>query len=277
VATVARRPAVWTVISCFAPRSGESPFAKFARQPDGADGAGVGDETASATNAIAAQPAIGRITLDDMRALSIGAALFLVACSGAASAPPPPFSSSVSTVTRGALGGSYRDGCPVGSAQLRVIRLRYWGFDGQAHTGAIVVSRAVVRAVVTVFAQLYRARFPIHRLQPIAAFGGSDDRSMAADNTSGFNCRYAVASGPKRWSSHAYGEAIDVNPVENPYIEGGVVRPRAGAVYVNRKRVRPGMAVAGGTLVDAFASVGWKWGGRWSATPDYQHFAATGG
>jgi hypothetical protein len=76
---------------------------------------------------------------------------------------------------------------------------------------------------------------------------------------------------------HAYGEAIDVNPVENPYLEGGVVRPAAGAAYVNRTRVRPGMALAGGQLVNAFAAVGWKWGGRWSASPDYQHFSATGG
>jgi len=98
-------------------------------------------------------------------------------------------------------------------------------------------------------------------------YGGSDDRSMAADNTSAFNCRYAVAAGPKRWSVHAYGEAVDVNPVENPYLEGGP----------DRSAVRPGMAVAGGTLVDAFAAVGWSWGGRWSASPDSQHFSATGG
>jgi D-alanyl-D-alanine carboxypeptidase-like protein len=100
---------------------------------------------------------------------------------------------------------------------------------------------------------------------------------MAADNTSAFNCRYAVAPGPKHWSVHAYGEAIDVNTVENPYVEGGVVRPPAGRRFLDRTNVRPGMAVPSGILVRAFLSVGWRWGGRWQASPDYQHFSATGG
>jgi hypothetical protein len=100
---------------------------------------------------------------------------------------------------------------------------------------------------------------------------------MAADNTSGFNCRFAVSPGPPQWSVHAFGEAIDVNPVENPYLEGGAVQPPAGAAYLTRSLVRPGMAMPGGQLVEAFAAVGWAWGGRWSAAPDYQHFSLTGG
>ena len=99
---------------------------------------------------------------------------------------------------------------------------------------------------------------------------------MDADNTSGFNCRYAVAPGAPQWSAHAYGQAIDVNTVENPYLEGGLVQPAAGAAYLDRSDSRPGMAVDGGPLVAAFASVGWQWGGRWAGTPDYQHFSKTG-
>ena len=127
------------------------------------------------------------------------------------------------------------------------------------------------------FRRLYGARFPIRRMQPVDAYHGSDPRSMAADNTSGFNCRFAVAPGPKQWSVHAYGEAIDVNPVENPYFEGGIVQPAAGRRYLDRANVRPGMAEPKGLLVAAFRSVGWQWGGRWQAYPDYQHFSATGG
>ncbi|TML52642.1 MAG: M15 family metallopeptidase [Actinobacteria bacterium] len=104
-----------------------------------------------------------------------------------------------------------------------------------------------------------------------------DERSLEHDNTTGFNCRYAVAPGPKRWSVHAYGLAIDVDPVENPYVEGGRVHPRAGRAFLDRSHVRPGMAVWGGTLVRAFAAVGWRWGGRWTSAPDYQHFSRTGG
>jgi hypothetical protein len=100
---------------------------------------------------------------------------------------------------------------------------------------------------------------------------------MNANNTSGFNCRYAVAPGTPQWSVHAFGEAIDVNPVQNPYLVNGVAQPRSGAAYRSRAVIRPGMAVSGGVLVNAFASVGWYWGGRWTASPDYQHFSATGG
>ena len=182
----------------------------------------------------------------------------------------------VEHVTRAELGASWHPGCPVAPAQLRRIRLAYWGFDGVPHTGEIVVNAAVTGAVAGVFRQLYAERFPLRRVQPIAAFGGSDDRSMAADNTSGFNCRYAVAPGPKSWSVHAYGEAIDVNPVENPYLEGGKVQPPAGEAFVDRAKVRSGMAVLGGALMRAFARIGWQWGGRWTASPDYQHFSANG-
>ena len=141
----------------------------------------------------------------------------------------------------------------------------------------MVVNASVVAAVIRVFANLYARHFPLHSMVPESAFGGRDPASMAADNTSGFNCRYAVATGPKQWSVHAYGEAIDVNPVQNPYVFNGVAQPVNAKSYVSRGDVRPGMAEPGGVLNSAFASVGWLWGGRWSASPDYQHFSSTGG
>jgi hypothetical protein len=189
----------------------------------------------------------------------------------------PPFHASVAPVTTAQLGASWRPGCPVGPEQLRLVRVSFVGFDGRAHTGVLVVNRSVTHDVQVVFRRLYATRFPIRRMQPVARFGGSDDRSMAADNTSAFNCRDAVAPGAKRWSVHAYGEAIDINTVENPYLEGGRVLPPAGRAFTDRGRHRRGMAVAGGVLVRAFASVGWLWGGRWTASPDWQHFSKTGG
>jgi D-alanyl-D-alanine carboxypeptidase len=188
----------------------------------------------------------------------------------------PPFTHSVSRVSAAQLPLSWRPGCPVSPARLRRVRLTYWGFDRRAHNGALVANANAVSDLVHVFSRLYAARFPIRRLRPIDAYGGDDERSLAADNTAAFNCRYAVGAGPRRWSVHAYGEAIDVNPVENPYLEGGRIHPRAGRRYLDRSNVRPGMAVRGGFLVRAFAAVGWRWGGRWSGSPDYQHFSATG-
>ena len=192
-------------------------------------------------------------------------------------AQAPPFAHTVSPVTRAQLPHSWHPGCPVPPSALRRVRLSYWGFDGRPHMGGLVVNRSGVRDVVIVFRRLYRARFPIRRMRLIDAYGGNDERSLAADNTSAFNCRYVVGPGPRRWSQHAYGLAIDVNPVENPYLEGGRVHPRAGRAYLDRRNVRPGMAVSGGVLVRAFSTVGWEWGGRWRGTPDYQHFSSTGG
>ena len=188
----------------------------------------------------------------------------------------PVFHATVAPVTAAQLGRSWHQGCPVGPSRLRTLTVSYVGFDGRPQRGQLVVARGVTDEVTTVFRALYRARFPIHRMIPVAHYGGSDDRSAAADNTSGFNCRRAVAAGTPRWSAHAYGTAIDVNDVENPYLEGGRVIPPAGAAYRDRARVRPGMAVPGGAIVQAFAAVGWLWGGRWAGTPDYQHFSRTG-
>ena len=189
----------------------------------------------------------------------------------------PPFTHAVSGVTPAQLPYSWRPGCPVAPAQLRRLRVAYWGFDGRAHAGALVVNADAVSDLVHVFARLYAARFPIRRMRPIDAYHGRDEPSLEADNTVAFNCRYAVAPGPKRWSVHAFGCAIDVNPVENPYLEGGRVHPRAGRAYLDRSRYRPGMAVAGRLLVRVFATAGWQWGGRWTGSPDYQHFSASGG
>jgi D-alanyl-D-alanine carboxypeptidase len=188
-------------------------------------------------------------------------------------ATAPPFVARVERVTASDLRYSWHRGCPVPPAQLRRVRLAFLDFDGRRRLGAVVVNARVVPQVTRVFRALYRARFPIRRMRPIDAYLGDDDRSAAADNTSGFNCRRAVAAGAPSWSMHAYGEAIDVNDVENPYLLGGRVIPPAGRVYLDRTRVRPGMATAGGVLVRAFAAVGWGWGARFG---DYQHFSVNG-
>jgi hypothetical protein len=189
----------------------------------------------------------------------------------------PPFTHSAERVTAAQLPWSWHRGCPVAPAQLRRLRLSYWGFDGRVHRGALVVNAQAVKPLVRVFGRLYAARFPIRRMRPIDAYRAVDERSLAADNTAAFNCRYAIAPGPKRWSAHAYGVAIDLNPVENPYLESGRVHPAAGRAYLDRSRHRRGMAIRGGLLVRAFADAGWAWGGRWTGTPAYQHFSSTGG
>jgi hypothetical protein len=211
-----------------------------------------------------------------MRLLAPLIAAGLTLGAAAAAAPAPRFSADVSPVRWADVRFSYRAGCPVAPAQLRTVRLSYWGFDGRVHIGRLVVNRRVTHAVVAVFRRLYGVRFPMRRMFPVSKYRGSDDASMAADNTSAFNCRPAVGSSTGSWSLHAYGLAVDVNPVENPYVLGGRVLPAAGRRYLDRTRSRRGMAVEGGVLVEAFAAVGWEWGGRWAGSPDYQHFSTSG-
>jgi hypothetical protein len=112
-------------------------------------------------------------------------------------------------------------------------------------------------------------------MEPVDRYGGDDYRSIEADNTSSFNCRNATGS--TRWSNHAYGRAIDVNPIENPYVSGGTTSHPASRPYLDRARHLRGTAYEGGTLVEAFRSVGWGWGGTWSGSVrDYQHFSVNG-
>jgi hypothetical protein len=190
----------------------------------------------------------------------------------------PAFHGTVSAIDPGTsarMTSSWHPGCPVPIADLRYLRLSHWGFDGVAHSGEMVVHKHVAGAVVKVFGKLFAARFPIRRMRLVDAYGGDDDRSMAANNTSAFNCR--MVTGGSGWSQHAYGWAIDINPIQNPYVtRSGTVLPPEGAKYANRSLSAKGMIHAGDVVVRAFASVGWGWGGTWSGTRDYQHFSATG-
>ena len=206
-----------------------------------------------------------------MRIALLAVVVFVTVGASPAAGAAPAFTGIVEPVRWADLRFSYRAGCPVGPSELRTVAVSHWGFDGKPRVGRIVVAKRVAPGVLTVFRTLWRAKFPIRQLRPVSAYRGSDDASMAADNTSGFNCRFV--GGTSRWSMHAYGEAIDVNPVENPYVRGSTVSPPAGRAYLDRSRSRPGMAVRGGVLVRAFAAAGWRWGASFG---DYQHFSTTG-
>ena len=197
----------------------------------------------------------------------------------AAPARIPPFRASIHALSASERSDMtpdvWRRGCPVALEDLRHVSLPFIGFGGHARRGALVVNASVAREVVAIFRDLYRDRVAIRRMRPIQAYGGDDFASIEADNTSAFNCR--AATGSSRWSQHAYGLAIDINPIENPYVSGGRTSHPASVPYLDRSRVRPGMAVDGGALVRAFESRGWGWGGRWSGTVDLQHFSESGG
>ena len=172
-------------------------------------------------------------------------------------------------------GSSWREGCPVARRDLRLIRATHWDFRRDVEWGALIVHKREKREMVRALRKLFKRHFPIRRMNLIDKYGADDHRSMNADNTSAFNCRFVA--GTTRWSEHAYGRAIDINPIENPYVTpSGHVSPPAGQPYADRSRDAKGMIHHGDRAWDAFRDVGWRWGGDWSGTKDYQHFSSTG-
>jgi len=208
----------------------------------------------------------------------LACAMSLALCAGAPAQPPEyTFSSRrLSPALRHRLyGSSWHPGCPVPMSGLRYLRVGYWGFDRRRHKGEMVVAASAVPAVREAFARLFAARFPIRRMRLVDDYGASDSRSIDHDNTSAFNCRNVT--GGSGWSEHAYGRAIDIDPIENPYVyPGGRVTHAASRPYVDRSRHRRGMAYPGDVLVRAFTAVRWGWGGDWPPPTDYQHFSSTG-
>ncbi len=171
-------------------------------------------------------------------------------------------------------GVTWKDGCPVPLDDLVLMQIDHWDLEGQETVGLLVVAKAHAADLDTVFEAMWQARFPIRSMRPALEFGGSDDASMAADNTSAFNCR--AVTGGSSYSEHSYGHAIDINPRENPYVKGGTVLPPEGVDYLIRDGSVPGLIVEGDVVTTSFASIGWGWGGDWGSLKDYQHFSATG-
>lgn len=182
-------------------------------------------------------------------------------------APEPvakTLSAHVTAVPPEKLGTTHRPGCPVPPERLRLVRMNHWGFDGKVHSGELVVHEDAVAPVLRAFGKAFAARFPIRRMRVMAEYGGRDGAAMADDNTSAFNCRQ-VTGDPGRLSRHSWGDAIDINPVENPYVDvRGTSHPPNGRTHLDRDRPRPGMITPDGAVTRAFREIGWYWGGRWS-------------
>jgi poly-gamma-glutamate synthesis protein (capsule biosynthesis protein) len=136
-----------------------------------------------------------------------------------------------------------------------------------------MVNADVAQPVVEAFRRLFSAGFPVRRMELVEHFNADDEQSMLADNTSAFNCR--GIPGSTAWSEHAYGRAVDLNPFENPEVRNGVVDPPVAAPYTDRSPNVTGMIHPDDAAVQAFAAIGWSWGGNWTGLSDYQHFSLT--
>lgn len=192
--------------------------------------------------------------------------------SSAAGPPPAPAGATVEPVTTAELGSSWRPGCPVEPARLRRVNVSYIGFDGQTRRGELIVHEDLVRQVIAIFEQLFQLRYPVEKMRTVDHYSDADDElSMEDNNTSAFNCRRIPGS--NNWSPHAYGRAIDLNPLLNPCLyASGYFEPRNAAPYLDRGRTDPGLLHSGDPAVRVFTDDGWRWGGDWTAPLDYQHF-----
>jgi D-alanyl-D-alanine carboxypeptidase len=175
------------------------------------------------------------------------------------------------------VGRNWHSGCPVPIKDLRVLTVTYWGFDGSSHQGPLIVNERVADDVLWVFRRLYRHRFPIKRIaiphrwrEPTRA-----DYFSTSDVTGAFNCR-PVTEGTTL-SQHSWGWAIDINPLQNPYVRSdGTVLSKPAKAYLDRSQHMQGMIHPADIVVRSFARIGWGWGGDWTTLKDYMHFSLTG-
>jgi hypothetical protein len=169
---------------------------------------------------------------------------------------------------------TWHQGCPVSPDDLRQLTLSYWNFDQKPLTGVLIVHKDVAQEAAQIFSDLFRHGFLIEKMEPVEDYKGDDDASMAANNTSAFNCR-DVTGQPGKFSNHSWGRAIDINPLTNPYVKGDKVLPPEGRRYLDRTRALPGSILDGSFIVKRFLQEGWQWGGDWTSPKDYQHFEKT--
>lgn len=168
------------------------------------------------------------------------------------------------------MGSSFHPHTPFGMEELAYLTLTHVNFEGERTEGHMIVAAAIAEEVLDIFRDIYAAQFPIARIRLIDYYNALDYYSMADNNSVGFNFR--TIAGTNVISRHGLGMAIDINPIQNPYIRGNTIWPAAGVDYVDRTNVRPGMIIPGDAVYTAFISRGWIWGGHWTSPIDYHHF-----
>ena len=157
---------------------------------------------------------------------------------------------------------------------LRYVKIRYVDFDGKAQNGELICNQKIAQDLVEIFSELYDRQYPLASVRLVDDFGGDDLASMEADNTSCFNFREVTSSGGGRHklSLHAYGLAVDLNPLYNPYVKKGKILPQSAKPYANRKNANPYRIDHEDLAYQLFTSHGFTWGGDWKSLRDYQHF-----
>ena len=162
--------------------------------------------------------------------------------------------------------------CPLNIRDRQcLIDVKYFSFDNRIHQGQLVIDRDLADDIEFAFEEALIENFPISSVIPISHISfrkndmWDDNLSMEANNTSCFN--YRTITGSRNISLHASGRAVDINPLQNPYVRGNTVLP-ANSSYNPDDR---GTLTSDNIIVRTLVSRGWEWGGNWSSPKDYQH------
>jgi hypothetical protein len=168
---------------------------------------------------------------------------------------------------------SWKSDCPLPAKKLAYIQVRHWNFKDKLETGELIVNVDVTEEILDIFREQFESKFPIEKMQLIDSYDADDDRSMSANNSSAF-CSRAITAKPGAYSKHSFGTAIDINPLQNPYINEAkkIVAPTEGKKYEDRSLQEKGMITKESSCYKSFNERGWKWGGNWNDPIDYQHF-----
>lgn len=157
---------------------------------------------------------------------------------------------------------------------LRYVTVTFHGFDGLSHVGELIVGAEWAEQIVGVFEKAWDAGFPFEEMRIVTLADLEAEPTGDSNNTASFVCR--AVTGGSRFSEHAYGLAIDINPFHNPYVRGEVILPELAGSYLERENLRLGMLTADHPVVLAFKDMGWAWGGDWNSLKDWQHFSHNG-
>ena len=167
-------------------------------------------------------------------------------------------------------GKSMPENVPVGFDELRYLTVRHYDYEGNIRKGELVCNKAIAKDLLAVFRALFTREYPIKSIRLVDDFDASDEASMQANNTSCFN--YRTVAGSKSLSKHALGMAVDINPLENPYVKGAFIQPSTAKDYVDRSKEFPHKIDENDFCKKVFESHGFLWGGHWRSVKDYQHF-----
>lgn len=178
-----------------------------------------------------------------------------------------------SDIQKKMIGNSWHEGCPIGLDDLAYLKVSYWGFDNKSHMGEIIIHKSLASETLTIFKELFQIKYPIQEMKLYDDYGVINNIGQFGkhNDTVGFYCR-PPANGSSKFSEHAYGIAIDINPLNNPYVKGNIFWPFESKNFIDRSKNQKNMIQVDSKIFRIFTQHGWEWGGLWKNEKDYMHF-----